>query len=204
MSRPRAAYVLAGAVSLLLIALSLQQHVPLGLSPWEAVAVVSYAWSTWLLAKNRPLGWWVGLVGVVAYVAVFYRVRLFAEVGIQAFYFVTSLQAIYVWLRGGAGKTERPVGRIPGVMAGRSDEQPNQAIVWRAREGERVISSGAVRWKKLTTRSNCFSESMIAFSNSFRKTSRRTRTARSASWKTIAGAGVSATRRSRTSNSFCR
>ena len=40
------------------------------------------------------------------------------------------------------------------------------------------------------TRSNCFWESMIAFSNSLRKTSRRTRTERSASWKTSAGALV--------------
>jgi nicotinamide mononucleotide transporter len=28
------------------------------------VAVVFYAWSVWLLARNKPLGWWVGLVGV--------------------------------------------------------------------------------------------------------------------------------------------
>jgi nicotinamide mononucleotide transporter len=61
---------------------------------------------------NRPLGWWIGLVGVVAYAVVFYRVRLFAEVGIQAVYFVTSLQAIWIWLHGGQQKQERPVSRL--------------------------------------------------------------------------------------------
>ena len=113
MIKTRVAYAAAGAAGALLIVLSLLPQAPGGIGPWEAVAVVSYAWSTWLLAKNRALGWWVGLVGIAAYVVVFYQVRLFADVGIQAFYFVTSLQAIYVWLRGGAAHTGRPVGRLP-------------------------------------------------------------------------------------------
>lgn len=75
-------------------------------------AVLASAGGTWLLAKNKPLGWWVGLVGIVVYAIVFYRVRLFAEVGIQAVYFVTSLQAIWIWLHGGQQKKERPVGRL--------------------------------------------------------------------------------------------
>ena len=33
----------------------------------EALAVVSFAVSVWLLARNKPAGWWVGLVGIVAY-----------------------------------------------------------------------------------------------------------------------------------------
>lgn len=82
------------------------------MDPLEIFAVVTSAWCTWLLAKNRPLGWWVGLVGVTAYAVVFYRVRLFAEVGIQGVYFVTSLQAIWLWLHGGQQKQERPVGRL--------------------------------------------------------------------------------------------
>jgi nicotinamide mononucleotide transporter len=82
------------------------------MDPLESFAVVTSAGGTWLLAKNKPLGWWVGLVGIVVYAIVFYRVRLFAEVGIQAVYFVTSLQAIWIWLHGGQQKKERPVGRI--------------------------------------------------------------------------------------------
>ena len=78
----------------------------------EMFAVVTSALSTWLLAKNKPLGWWIGLAGVTAYAVVFYRVRLFAEVDIQIVYFVTSLQAIWIWLHGGQQKRERPVGRV--------------------------------------------------------------------------------------------
>lgn len=109
----RAQSAVGAVLSLVVLALALQPWWSLELGLTEAVAVVSYAWSVWLLARNKPLGWWVGLLGVVLYGVIFYEVRLFAEVGIQAFYFVTSLQAIYIWLRWGADRTERPVGRVP-------------------------------------------------------------------------------------------
>ena len=101
------------AVSILLLLLAALDAVPFELSLLEAAGVVAYAWSVWLLAKNRPLGWWVGLVGVTLYAIIFFQVQLYAEVGIQAFYFVTSLQAIYIWLRVGQRREQRPVGRVP-------------------------------------------------------------------------------------------
>lgn len=99
-------------LSLVLLGASLYEGLPFELSFLEAFAVVASAWCVWLLAKNQLLGWWIGLIAVVAFGVVFYRVKLYAEVAIQVFYFVTSLQAIYIWLRGGANHTERPVGRI--------------------------------------------------------------------------------------------
>jgi nicotinamide mononucleotide transporter len=84
------------------------------LQPLEPEAAVTGAWSVALLARNRPLGWWVGLVSVALYAVVFHRVGLYAEVGLQGFYFVTSLQALWLWRRGGAGGTERPVTRAAG------------------------------------------------------------------------------------------
>lgn len=79
----------------------------------EIFAVVTSAACTWLLARNKPLGWWIGLAAVAAYAVVFYQVRLYAEVGIQVVYFVTSLQAIYLWLYGGPQKHQRPVSHVP-------------------------------------------------------------------------------------------
>jgi nicotinamide mononucleotide transporter len=83
------------------------------LNPLEVLAVLTSAGGTWLLARNSPLGWWIGLVGIVLYGFVFYQARLFAEIGLQVVYFVTSLQAIYIWLHGGDRKKQRPVSRIP-------------------------------------------------------------------------------------------
>lgn len=95
------------------LALPLQERIQFASDPLEAVAVVSFAWSVWLLAKNNPVGWWVGLIGSVMYGILFVKVKLYAEVGIQVFYLVTSLQAIYIWLRGGEAGTEKPVEHAP-------------------------------------------------------------------------------------------
>jgi nicotinamide mononucleotide transporter len=98
--------------SILLLLIPFQKVIPIELSGLETVAVVTYAWSVWLLARNNPLGWWIGLVGTALYGFVFYQAKLYAEVGLQAFYLITSLQAIYLWLQGGQNHTEKPVGHI--------------------------------------------------------------------------------------------
>ena len=105
-------YPVGIVVSVLLIGLPLQPVIPVELSLLETIAVVTYAWSVWLLAKNNPAGWWIGLVGTALYGIIFYQAKLYAEVGLQGFYFVTSLQAIYIWLRGGHDQTEKPVGHV--------------------------------------------------------------------------------------------
>lgn len=81
----------------------------------EAAGGVAYAWSVGLLAANRPSGWWVGLVGCALYAELFRRSGLVLEAWLMVFYFVTSLQAIVVWLRGGVKHTPRPVSRLPRV-----------------------------------------------------------------------------------------
>jgi nicotinamide mononucleotide transporter len=100
------------AASIFVLLLSMQWFVPIQLDLIEAIAAIASAWSVWLLAKNNPLGGWIGLIGVIAYAAVFYQVKLYGEVAIQFFYLITSLQAIYIWLRGGENSTEKPVSRI--------------------------------------------------------------------------------------------
>lgn len=79
----------------------------------ELLAVITGAASVWLLANNRPLGWWVGLVSVTAFGWVFFQVSLFAEVAIQGFYFVTSVLAIRLWMRGGPTQSGVPVSSVP-------------------------------------------------------------------------------------------
>jgi nicotinamide mononucleotide transporter len=46
----------------------------------EVLAVVTGALSVWWLARNRPIGWWVGLVSVAAFAIVFWRVHLCGDV----------------------------------------------------------------------------------------------------------------------------
>lgn len=104
----------AAVVSVFLVALATTGALPAELGGWlEMSAVVTGAWSVWLLSRNSPLGWWVGLMSVVLFAWVFAGVRLYAEVGIQVFYFVTSVQAIWIWLRGGDRGNERAVTYAP-------------------------------------------------------------------------------------------
>ncbi|MEG4581497.1 nicotinamide riboside transporter PnuC [Microcoleus sp. MON1_C5] len=104
--------LIGSAASIFVLLLSVQRFVPIQLDLIEAIAAIASAWSVWLLAKNNPVGWWIGLIGVIAYGAVFYQVKLYGEVALQSFYLITSLQAIYIWLRGGENSTEKPVCRI--------------------------------------------------------------------------------------------
>ncbi|MBD1813116.1 nicotinamide riboside transporter PnuC [Microcoleus vaginatus DQ-U2] len=104
--------LIGSAASIFVLLLSVQRFVPIQLDLIEAIAAIASAWSVWLLAKNNPLGWWIGLIGVIAYAAVFYQVKLYGEVALQSFYLITSFQAIYIWLRGGENSTEKPVCRI--------------------------------------------------------------------------------------------
>lgn len=66
----------------------------------------------WLAARQSVWTWPVSLVSVAMYVVVFYDARLYADMGLNAFYVVTSLYGWYIWLYGGKGHTERKVGRV--------------------------------------------------------------------------------------------
>lgn len=116
---------LLALLSLLLVVAPFANLSWLVLTHLEAWAAVSFAWSVWLLARNHPAGWFVGLLGVGLYGVLFWDVKLYGEVGLQAFYFLTSLQAIWIWRRGRRPlyadeevPVERPVGRVrPGWLA---------------------------------------------------------------------------------------
>lgn len=112
MKQKRLKYLIAIAGSILIFVLSQQQFLPIAIAPIESIAAITSAWSVWLLGKNLVVGWWVGIVGVVFYTIVFFQVQLYGEVAIQLFYLVTSLQAIYIWLRRGQNQTEKPIERI--------------------------------------------------------------------------------------------
>lgn len=82
------------------------------MSPFELVGALTGVAGVWLAARQSVLTWPVGLVSVALYVIVFYDARLYADMGLNAFYVVTSLYGWYVWLYGGKGHTERKVSRV--------------------------------------------------------------------------------------------
>ncbi|NNF39186.1 MAG: nicotinamide mononucleotide transporter, partial [Gemmatimonadetes bacterium] len=77
----------------------------------EWLAAACFLASVWLLARNRPLGWWIGLVGSLLYIWIFTVVWLPGEIMIQVYFVATSLWGIWMWLRGGEGREEKPITR---------------------------------------------------------------------------------------------
>jgi hypothetical protein len=62
-----------------------------------------------LTVKRRVSCWPVGLVSVVAYAAFFFRLKLYADAGLQVFFFATGLLGWWYWARGGAEHSGAPI-----------------------------------------------------------------------------------------------
>ncbi len=101
------------ALMVVLVTLTVMNVLPWEVGLLEAGAVVTGAASVWLLARNSVWGWWIGIVSVILFGALFMQVALYAEVGIQGFYLITSIQAIWLWVRAGARGDGRPVTHLP-------------------------------------------------------------------------------------------
>lgn len=75
----------------------------------EAIAVIFGLVSVWFEKKENILVYPFGLVSVILYIYITYTVGLFADMGINAFYFVMSIYGWYMWARGGKGGTKLPI-----------------------------------------------------------------------------------------------
>ena len=78
----------------------------------EVIGVISGIAGVWLAARQHVWTWPVSVVSVTAYVFVFYDARLYADMGLNAFYIITSFYGWYEWLYGGKGHVERKVNRV--------------------------------------------------------------------------------------------
>ncbi|WP_299984823.1 nicotinamide riboside transporter PnuC [uncultured Pontibacter sp.] len=83
-----------------------------GMSLVEVVGVITGIAGVWLAAKQSIWTWPISVVSVTAYVFIFYDARLYADMGLNAFYIITSFYGWYEWLYGGKGHTERKVTNV--------------------------------------------------------------------------------------------
>ena len=65
----------------------------------------------YLGVRQKIWSWPIGIAGVTLYVIVFYRARLYADMGLQVVYIVLSFYGWYEWLYGGPGRTTLTVSR---------------------------------------------------------------------------------------------
>jgi len=75
----------------------------------EAVAVITGLASVWYARKENILVYPVGIVSVLIYVYLCFKVKLYADMGINAFYFVMSVYGWVKWSRKTAEHEHRPI-----------------------------------------------------------------------------------------------
>ncbi|MBC8172542.1 MAG: nicotinamide mononucleotide transporter [Chitinophagales bacterium] len=83
----------------------------------EIVAAVTGVLSVWFAKKENILVYPVGIVSVLLYVYVFIGVKLYADAGINFYYFIVSIYGWYYWKHGGRmqnkeGVEERPMDTV--------------------------------------------------------------------------------------------
>jgi nicotinamide mononucleotide transporter len=89
-------------------------------SSWlEAVAVVFGLLSVWYARKENILVYPTGIVNVLIYVYLCFNVKLYADAGINLFYFAMSIYGWYMWVRKDAQRHVRSISRATaGLWAG--------------------------------------------------------------------------------------
>lgn len=81
----------------------------------EPVAVAFGLVSVWLSTRQHIASWPTALVNVALYFVLFFRVKLYADMGLQVVYFALSLYGWYQWKFGGEQRTALPVSRTGGA-----------------------------------------------------------------------------------------
>jgi nicotinamide mononucleotide transporter len=80
------------------------------MDPIESVAVVMTLVGIVLTIKERISCWPVAIVGILAYLVVFIRARLYADAALQPIYVVQNIYGWWYWAHGGVrGQGEAPI-----------------------------------------------------------------------------------------------
>lgn len=79
-------------------------------STWlEGIAVLFGLLSVWFAKKENILVYPTGIVSVLIYVYICLNVKLYADMGINAFYFIMSVYGWYKWTRKDHNQQVRPI-----------------------------------------------------------------------------------------------
>jgi nicotinamide mononucleotide transporter len=81
------------------------------LNPYEVLAVVFSLVCVLLTIKENIWQWLVGIFGVIFYIVVWYKAKLYANMWLQVVFIALQFYGWYEWLYGGKGKTELKISR---------------------------------------------------------------------------------------------
>jgi nicotinamide mononucleotide transporter len=87
------------------------------ITPVELGANAFNTLAIFLAGRNSVHTWWTGICGCLLFGWVFFQAKLYADVTLQVFFVVTSIQGYLRWRQRGA--TELPITRTPPVTLGK-------------------------------------------------------------------------------------
>lgn len=84
----------------------------LAVTPLEAISFVLSILTVLLNIRRNHWAWLFAIISSAAYGMVFYRSRLYGDMGLQVVFIVVSVWGWHSWLRGGAGHVALPVTQL--------------------------------------------------------------------------------------------
>jgi nicotinamide mononucleotide transporter len=75
----------------------------------EILGVATGLWTVWLTVKEKVLCWPVGIVNILLFMALFYQVKLYADLGLQFVFLALSFYGWYYWVHPKKGEDTVPV-----------------------------------------------------------------------------------------------
>jgi nicotinamide mononucleotide transporter len=109
------------------------------MDPIEVVAVVMTLIGIVLTIKEKIACWPVAIVGILAYLVVFIRARLYADTALQPIYVVQNIYGWWYWAHGGArGQGDAPIVVLSG--RGRASWLAGTVVV------SFVVGAALARW----------------------------------------------------------
>lgn len=86
----------------------------------ELLATLFNLIAVWLSAREKVSNWWIGLIGISLFMSLSYQVRLYADVFLQLFFFVSNCIGWYRWThpvqQGNNGKMSLIVSELSHIM----------------------------------------------------------------------------------------
>ncbi|WP_033438202.1 nicotinamide riboside transporter PnuC [Saccharothrix sp. NRRL B-16314] len=77
----------------------------------EVAGFITGALCVWLVARQNPLNWPIGILNNLAFLVLFATSGLYADSWLQVVYVALALYGWWAWLRGGTERTPLPVSR---------------------------------------------------------------------------------------------
>jgi nicotinamide mononucleotide transporter len=96
-------------VAAVMIALSWFEIWPLAMI--EVLGFATGGICGWLIVRQDVLNWPIGLANFLVFIVLFYKAQLYADMTVQAIFFIISIYGWWEWMRGGANGQPLAVSR---------------------------------------------------------------------------------------------